>query len=245
MGLTTGGMLRGAAVALTVLIAGCATVPSETAVQRSLFVDETHTAVRPDIEHLIEVSRAAVERRLRVNLSHVDVHVVDKDEMARWHRRSVTRGFLSQFDKRHLDRLADDFVEERLDSVLAFYDETDKVIVYDAVNVSNYVASLAEADVSERDALLPLFIHEWVHAADDVRVDFSGLQAQYGGNNLAFSAVFEGHAELIAKTLCRQLDCAHGFAVASSSFRHRNRGYASLDVLPGRSGNSSTLRYLE
>ncbi|MEM9604205.1 MAG: hypothetical protein AAGA11_15160 [Pseudomonadota bacterium] len=232
-------------MSLSLVIAGCATVPSNTAVQRSLFTDASPVTVRPEVDRLIDVARAAVERRLRVDLAHVDVHVVDKDTMADWHRRSVTRGFLSQFDQRHLDRLADDFVEERLDSVLAFYDETDKVIVYDAVNVANYVASLAEAGVSERDALLPLFIHEWVHAADDVRVDFSGLQAQYGGNNLAFSAVFEGHAELLAKTLCRQLDCEHGFAVAASSFRHRNRGYATLDVLPGRSGNSSTLRYLE
>ncbi|MEM6987646.1 MAG: hypothetical protein AAF499_14035, partial [Pseudomonadota bacterium] len=207
--------------------------------------DDTLTELKPETQELLDLAREAVETRLRVDLAHVDVHVVGKDDMAMWHRRSVTRGFLSRFDKRHLDRLADDFVAERLDSLLAFYDETDKAIIYDAGNVVDYVQSLAAHEVSEREALLPLFIHEWVHAADDVRVDFSGMQALYGGNDLAFSAVYEGHAELIAQSLCRQLACEHGFEVAARGFRHRSRGYASLDVLPGRSGDSSTLRYFE
>ena len=51
--------------------------------------------------------------------------------------------------------------------------------------------------------------------------------------------------ELVARELCSQLACVDSFDIVASAFRHRNAGSASLNVLPGRSGDSSTLRYYE
>lgn len=235
--------LRALAMAGVLALAGCASGPSGPALTL-LSADQPDT-IDPHIETMLIDARDAVAQRLGVDLGHVETILASKDEMASWHRQSVEREFVSLFSQKHQDRMADSIVESRLEDILAFYDATEKAIIFDVQNVEQYVSRLDGYGVPARDAAMTLFLHEWVHAADDVLVDFETLDDVYGGNNLAYSAVFEGHAELIARELCGQFNCVDSFDAVASAFRHRNAGSATLDVLPGRSGDSSTLRYYE
>ncbi|MEM6987807.1 MAG: hypothetical protein AAF499_14870 [Pseudomonadota bacterium] len=142
------------------------------------------TSVHPDALALMLKARDAVAVRLAVDLSHVDSVVANKEDMRTWHRRSVERGFVSKLSAQHRERIAAHSVESRLESLLAYYDESEKAIIYDADNVDAYLKTMEQRGVPAVDAAMALFLHEWVHAADDVRVDFSALDVRYGGNTL-------------------------------------------------------------
>ncbi|MEM6987806.1 MAG: hypothetical protein AAF499_14865 [Pseudomonadota bacterium] len=55
----------------------------------------------------------------------------------------------------------------------------------------------------------------------------------------------EGHAEMVSRELCAAFGCAENVEQASREFLHQHGAIATLAALPGHSGDSSTLRYVE
>lgn len=237
-------MRAAAHLLLVVGLFGCATQPDEHQSETRLLADDG-ASIEPAALAMMHAARDAVAARFGVDLSHVESVVADKDAMRQWHKQAVERGFAGRFSIEHRDRLIEQSVDGRLDSLLAYYDYNKKAIVYDADNVDRYLRVLKREGISSEEAVMALFLHEWVHAADDARVDFSELDKRYGGNDLASAAVFEGHAEMVSRELCLEFGCAESAIAASDEFLRFHGASASLAILPGHRADSSVLRYVE
>ena len=190
-----------------------------------------------------DIARELVEQELDVDLSHIQLQLVDNKPINAEVALETDRLVREQFGN---SPFANHFVEQVMSpldgSYAALYSSRLDSVMISRSMLESYENSLpADTGADERQAaLLTLLIHELVHAADDVRYRIHDNRELSFRASFAQSATFEGHAQWLTRRICEQAGCSSGldsldrFMFGATDLRNRPvdaEEAASRDVL--------------
>ena len=207
-------------VAAVAQLAGCTTVAGKHSVEKAgsagvSALSATSHIPPAQLQALLHTTfndaKSAVAGFTGVNLSRILMTLADADQVTHLIRSSLDESLANDLpDKTLRSRLINDMATDQASSVLALYSPGQKAILIQPDNVKKYL-SQSNSRSQQRKAVLALFVHELLHAADDYRYNaFGGNDATYA-EKVARSAVIEGHAQLQTRRLCLKLHCNAAF----------------------------------
>lgn len=160
---------------------------------------------------LYSQARQLVEAELEIDLSHIQLMLVDEqpinNEVARETQRLVQNQFgASEFSDQFLNKV----MKSQAGTYAALFTSRLKAVMVSRNMLSSYENSLPNTAEIRSAALLTLLIHELVHAADDQRYQIHENRTLNFRASFAQSATFEGHAQWVTRRICAQSGCSAG-----------------------------------
>lgn len=160
---------------------------------------------------LYSQARKLVEVELEIDLSHIQLMLVDdqpiNNEVARETRRLVHNQFgTSEFANQFLNNV----MKSQAGTYAALFTSRLKAVMVSRNMLSGYEDSLPNKPAIRSAALMTLLIHELVHAADDQRYNIHENRALNFRASFAQSATFEGHAQWVTRRICALNGCSAG-----------------------------------
>ena len=147
----------------------------------------------------------------------VSVRLSTADEIGEVLRDELRRQFVSILgDESRAESEADSMAAMFSSTLYAKYAFEEKSILVCPENIEKLSDLLEEPLLRTSEGLRSVLVHEYVHAADDLRYDI-GNQAESAASfeaSQAFNAVVEGHAQFVARNVCD----AAGWAAAFQAF---------------------------
>lgn len=188
-------------------------------------------------------ARQLVEADLNIDLSHIQLMLVDdepiNDEVARETQRLIRNQFgNSRFAWHFLNKV----MKSQAGTYAALFTSRLKAVMVSRQMLSSYEDSLPYSAAVRRSALLTLLIHELVHAADDQRYQIHENRALNFRASFAQSATFEGHAQWVTRRICEQQGCSEGLD-ALDNFMFSRDSQANLQTQPVEAISRNVLEY--
>ena len=237
------------ALALTVNLSGCQAVSTEAVtrnadtispvqiIRTSTPLNSEQTAVQTlreqafvyegswfeNIDEMFIKARELVEQKLKTNLEHVTLNIVDNkpinDEVSRESHRLIQAQFGDTEFARHF---LSNVMDAQVGTYAALFTSKTNSVMVSRDMLSSFENSLP-ADASIRtSALMTLLIHELVHAADDQRYKIHENRALNFRASFAQSATFEGHAQWVTRQICKEHNCSEGLDALDNFMFNRN-----------------------
>ena len=164
------------------------------------------------IYELYEVGRELVEKRFNTDLQDVTLDIVENDELEKIVRRETKRLTNAVFpDPEFAEFFLNRIMEDQAGSYAVLYVSPENAILVNRELMQIFMQSLeAQPRRIQAESLLALLIHELVHAADNSQHNIHANRELNFRASVAQSAVFEGHAQLATRQICRQVGCLSG-----------------------------------
>lgn len=221
-----------------VLLQACATNAPTVALDTTPVSDS-------NIEAWYLAAKPLVADKLGASLSELGMEIQSKGEMYLTHKELVEQSIPTAFHAEPRQKIIESQIEDSLDNIIALYDQDKKRIVFDRENLKDHVARLKKLGHTAEQAALTVIFHELVHAADDERYDFRGLQTRRPWNALERSAVIEGHAQHVTQQLCEESNCSKAFVDDEQYLRYLPALTGTAKLFPHNRGDSVALRYVQ
>ncbi|MFK7854183.1 MAG: hypothetical protein AB8B79_08730 [Granulosicoccus sp.] len=188
-------------------------------------------------------ARQLVEADLNIDLSHIELMLVDDQpinaEVARETQRLIRNQFgNSRFARHFLNKV----MKSQAGTYAALFTSRLKAVMVSRQMLSSYEDSLPYSAALRRSALLTLLIHELVHAADDQRYQIHENRALNFRASFAQSATFEGHAQWVTRRICEQQGCSSGLD-ALDNFMFSRDSQTNLQTQPVEAISRNVLEY--
>ncbi|MFK7993156.1 MAG: hypothetical protein AB8B87_03400 [Granulosicoccus sp.] len=191
------------------------------------------------------LARRLVEKELQVDLSNIDLKLVDNTPINAEVALETKRLVKEQFG--HSD-FADQFLQQVMaplaGTYAALYSSRLSAVMISRSMLASYERSVIQEQPasSKRAALLTLLIHELVHAADDLRYRIHDNRALNFRASFAQSATFEGHAQWATRRICEKAGCSDGLR-ALDNFMFSTDTHSTQLTQPVEAISRSVLEY--
>ena len=166
------------------------------------------------IRILYDIARDLVEKRFDVELDATALELVDNPRIENIVRRETEHLSRAVFsDEKFAGFFVDRVMADQTGSYagLFVYPENAILVNRDLLEIFQQRLQGQSARV-KAESLLSLLIHELVHAADNERYQIHARRELNFRASVAQSAVFEGHAQLATREICKQAGCLRGLA---------------------------------
>ncbi len=163
---------------------------------------------------------AAVEKELDVKLDGVGVRFTTTEELIEIFDKELVPQFAIQFsDPDEADRQRRMFAESMAPAVMAKFDTTAKEILVEQDNIEDLADQLDIPELRTPECLQAILVHEAVHAASEAKFSWSKRLSKCRDADaiLAYNAVIEGHAQHVARRICKKRGWTGAFEKFTSS----------------------------
>jgi len=146
----------------------------------------------------------------------VSVHVVEADQIEQALLEEARPQMRVQFsDEVQAEAQAKAFSRMMASCMLAKYTGKSKTIMVCPENFTKVSDLVGEPALVSREVLRAVLVHECTHAADDLKYGFTKTVAILKDRDaiLAFNAVVEGHAQFVARSVCKAQGWGASFEV--------------------------------
>lgn len=195
-----------------VVLSACASNPKERVMQSLDFESLSRQAVK------------AVENETNVDLSQVSWEFADRYRLGRLMYKSAHKEYKRTISDSYYARyLSTAVAYVSAENVLGLYKHNLKKVFISPDNMERaYPTKLNDRNIA-RELYLALFIHEYVHAADYLKMlDVSNNDSYVPGKSEVLHTLMEGHAEYLSEKICKKVNCSKGYeALISGSGKKR------------------------
>jgi len=204
---------------------------------------EDHT-----VDSLYALAKALVEAETNTDLTDVTLNLVADSVIDQEVLKQTGQLVRSQFtDREFADRYLQQITKDQTGSYTAlFVHESNQVMVSRTLlnAYKNSVPATATDEINK--ALLALFLHELVHAADDQNFNIHVNRKMNFKASFVQSAAFEGHAQLVTRNICRKYLCLEGMdALENFMFEESNVSDPVVQSMQAVSRNVLEYSYIE
>lgn len=172
------------------------------------------------VSDLFQIARTAVSEHFDTNLDEVELKLAHNEILERYVQRETAKLSQAVFSNPDFaDLFLSTVMEDQSGTYAGLYVSPENLVVINRELLSIFKESLQEhaeknpdidADSQISQGFLALLIHELVHAADNKRFQIHANRKLNFRSSVAQSAVFEGHAQLATREICKQLACTAG-----------------------------------
>ncbi|MEE9321254.1 MAG: hypothetical protein V3U76_12465 [Granulosicoccus sp.] len=178
---------------------------------------------------LFSRARELVEQATGTNLSGIQLHLVDDQQINEEVRHETSLLVNSQFENTDFqDHFLASIMENQAGTYAALYNGRHKSVMVSRNLMESYTASLPSEPQVQDAALMALMIHELVHAADDQRFHIHKKRVLSFRASFAQSATFEGHAQWQTRNICSEAGCLAGLDALDNFMFSRNNESSQL-----------------
>ncbi len=176
--------------------------------------------------------RPQIEKETGVDLSKVTIRLGTREDLSRTLLAEVTAQLtITLGDAEAAKAQAKLLTTLMVDAMLAKYSYSEKTVFVSAENFVKLAALVDEPGLATAEGLRAVLVHECVHAADDLKFDLEACIKRLKGQEglMCFSAVLEGHAQVVTRRVC----AGHGWEKGFETFT-RSIGKMPEDMEEGQ-----------
>lgn len=221
---------------------------SHTDASNTLKQYDTYTeSVLEQLDSLYAQAQHWVSTETGVDVSRIQMQVVSDEQISEEVAYETARLTNSQFtDPLFARQFLEAITESQHGTYAALFSTQQQKVLLSTTLLEGYINNLPNSANTRRNALLSLFVHELVHAADDQRYNIHDNRTLNFRASFAQSAVYEGHAQYRTRKICRQNGCSEGLvALDNFMFGSSNPPNQSTQAVQAISRNILEYSYVE
>lgn len=174
-------------------------------------------------QDIFDRARELVAWRSSTPLDELQLRLVDDATIAQEVKRETRLLVNAQIrNTAYADQFVERITQAQSGTYLALYSSHLDAVLVSETLLAQFLGSIQNKALAQR-ALLALFLHEAVHAADDRRHNINQVRTLDFRAAFAQSAIFEGHAQWHTRQLCEIAACLDGLQ-ALDRFMFGNTG---------------------